>query len=123
MMSRKPIVLVSACTRYMGEHPFHGAGKKYLDAVVVGAGCHPLILPLVGSEEDLTGILSVVDGILLTGSPSNVHPSHYGQTIRDPELLLDPARDAVTLQIVRKVSRMGMPLFAICRGFQEVNVA
>jgi putative glutamine amidotransferase len=122
-MSRKPIVLVPACTKDITDHRFYAVGKKYIDALVIGAKCHPLILPLLGSEDDLVEILSSVHGIMLTGSPSNVHPSHYGQTIRDPRLPLDPARDAVTLYLARQAAATGIPLFAICRGFQEVNVA
>ena len=63
------------------------------------------------------------DGVLLTGSPSNVHPSHYAEDVLDESLPLDPERDAWTLPIVPKALGLGMPLFAICRGFQEANVA
>jgi putative glutamine amidotransferase len=121
-MSRKPLVLVPACSKEIGDHAFYAVGKKYVDALVIGANCHALILPLLDNEHDLAQIVLAADGIMLTGSPSNVHPSHYGQTPRDPRLPLDPARDAVTLYLSRTAVAMGLPLFAICRGFQEVNV-
>lgn len=119
--TRKPVVLVPACNRMLGEHPFHVAGKKYLDAVRL-AGCLPLIVPSAQPDE-LDALLDLADGVLLTGSPSNVHPSHFGEEVHNPELPLDPLRDSWTLPLIRRVVERGLPLFAICRGTQETNVA
>jgi putative glutamine amidotransferase len=119
--SRKPIVFVPACNRMLGDHPFHIAGKKYVDAVRL-AGCQPLIVPSADPAE-LDDLLAIAHGVLLTGSPSNVHPSYFGEEVVDPTLPLDPARDDWTLPLIPKVLALGMPLFAICRGTQEVNVA
>jgi putative glutamine amidotransferase len=116
-----PVVLVPACQRVLGRHPFHVAGKKYLDAVRL-AGCMPLVVPTV-ALQDIPALLDLADGVLLTGSPSNVHPSHFGEDVHDDSLPLDPERDAWTLPIIREALRRGMPLMGICRGFQEVNVA
>jgi putative glutamine amidotransferase len=118
---RKPVVLVPACNRPMGEHPFHVAGKKYIDAVRL-SGALPLIVPTAQPEE-IDALLDLADGVLLTGSASNVHPSHFDESVHDPALPLDPERDAWTLPMVRQVLARGMPMFAICRGTQEVNVA
>lgn len=118
---RKPVVLVPACNRMMGDHPFHMAGKKYLDAVRL-AGCLPLIVPS-SSPEELDELLALADGVLLTGSQSNVHPSHFAEELHNPALPLDPDRDAWTLPLIPKAIARGLPLFAICRGFQEANVA
>jgi putative glutamine amidotransferase len=120
-MKRKPIVLIPACNRELGEHPFHVAGKKYIDAVRL-AGCLPVVLPSTEGDE-LDQWLALADGLLLTGSPSNVHPSHFGEAVNDEALPLDPARDASTLPLIPRVLALGIPLFAICRGFQETNVA
>jgi putative glutamine amidotransferase len=117
----KPVVLIPACNRQLGEHPFHVAGKKYLDAVRL-AGCLPLIVPSALPEE-LGALLDLADGVLLTGSPSNVHPSHFGEEVHDPALPLDPARDDWTLPLIRLALARGVPLFGICRGTQETNVA
>jgi putative glutamine amidotransferase len=120
-MPRQPVVLVPACNRMLGEHPFSVVGKKYLDAVRL-AGCLPVVMP--NSESaDLDQWLSMADGVFLTGSPSNVHPSHFDEPVRDISLPLDPARDANTLPLIPRVLAMSLPLFAICRGFQEANVA
>jgi len=121
MPLNKPLVLVTSCNHMMGEHPFHIVGQKYMDAVRL-AGALPLMAPPFG-DEDLDQLLQRVDGVLLTGSPSNVHPSHYGAAVHDPELPQDPARDAWTLPLVRKTLALGLPMLAICRGTQEVNVA
>jgi putative glutamine amidotransferase len=120
-MKNKPLVLVPACNRMMGEHPFHVAGKKYIDAVRL-AGCQPLVVPTI-EPGDLAGLLDVADGIFLTGSPSNVHPSHFGEAVHNPALPLDPVRDGSTLPLIPAALARGIPLFAICRGFQEANVA
>jgi len=120
-LPRKPLVLVPACNRMVGEHPFHIAGKKYVDAVRL-AGATPLIVPTAQAEE-LDALLDLADGVLLTGSPSNVHPSHFDEAVHDNTLPLDPDRDAWTLPLIPKVLARGMPLFAICRGTQETNVA
>lgn len=119
--SNKPVVLVPACNRMMGQHPFHVAGKKYIDAVRL-AGCQPLIVP-TAERDELDALLDLAHGVFLTGSASNVHPSHFDEAVHDPSLPLDPDRDAWTLPLIPRVLERGMPLFAICRGFQETNVA
>lgn len=119
--SALPLVLVTSCNTTLGGHPFHIAGRKYVEAVRL-AGALPLIAPPF-AEAQLDAVLASVHGVLLTGSPSNVHPSHFGETVHDETLPLDPERDAWTLPLIRKALERGVPLLAICRGTQEVNVA
>lgn len=119
--ARKPIVLVPACNRLLGDHPFHVAGHKYLHAVRL-AGATPLIVPSAEPDEIET-LLDLADGVLLSGSPSNVHPSHYNEPVHDAELPLDPLRDSWTLPLIRAALARGLPLLGICRGTQETNVA
>lgn len=116
-----PVVLVAACNRMLGEHPFHVVGKKYTDAVRLAGGL-PLVVP-TADAGDLDRLLDVAEGLLLTGSPSNVHPSRFDEALRDPALPMDVERDAWTLPLIEKVLDAGIPLLAICRGFQEVNIA
>ena len=118
-----PIVIVPACTAQIGAHPYHIAQMKYVDAVVRGAFCLPLVLPAFGGDTDFEAVLAIADGVMLTGSPSNVHPSHYAQEVHNPALPQDASRDATTLPLIRAALARGIPLFAVCRGFQEVNVA
>lgn len=117
----KPVVLVPACNRQLGHHPFHIAGKKYVDFVRL-AGCVPLVVPNAAADE-VEALLALADGVLLTGSPSNVHPRHFDEGVHDPSLPLDTERDAWTLPFIPQVLARGLPLFAICRGTQETNVA
>lgn len=119
--ARRPVILVPGCNRMLGHHPFHIAGKKYIDAVRLAGGV-PLVVPNAHPEEVDT-LLDLADGVLLTGSPSNVHPSHFDEGVHDPALPLDTQRDAFTLPFIPRVLARGIPLFAICRGTQETNVA
>jgi putative glutamine amidotransferase len=116
-----PLVLVTACNRHLGDHDFHVAGQKYVDAVRL-AGALPLVAPPL-DEIEIEAVLDQVHGVLLTGSPSNVHPSHFDEDLHDISLPLDPQRDAWTLPLVRRALERGVPLLGICRGTQEVNVA
>jgi putative glutamine amidotransferase len=120
---RSPIVLVPACVHQIGAHLNHTAQLKYVAAVSDGARCTPLIVPALGAATDFEALLAVADGVMLTGSHSNVHASLYGEEVFDPSLPQDAARDATTLPLIRAVIKRGIPLLAICRGFQEVNVA
>jgi putative glutamine amidotransferase len=122
-MQKKSIVLIPADVKQIGEHPFHSVGHKYLMAVAQAAGALPLLVPAISDYINLDELLAVADGVLLTGSPSNVHPSHFGQEVHNPSLPLDVARDALTLKLIKATIQAGKPLLAICRGFQEMNVA
>ncbi len=118
-----PVIGVSACLK-MGEHaPFHSVIDRYVEAVRVGAGALPVILPALGTAAALDALLARLDGVLLTGSPSNVCPSHYGGPAPRAGNLADPRRDATTLPLIRRALALGVPLLAICRGIQELNVA
>lgn len=119
---RKPVVLIPADVKQVGDHPFHAAGQKYIKAVADAAGALPLVIPAI-EPLDINELLSLANGILLTGSVSNVHPSHFGQPVHNPALPLDPARDALTLKLIHAAIAAKVPLLAICRGFQEMNVA
>ena len=117
----KPLVLVPACNRQIGQHAFHVAGRKYVDFVRL-AGCLPLVVPNA-QPDDVDALLELADGVLLTGSPSNVHPHHFDEAVHDLALPLDIDRDDWTLPFIPQVLARGVPLFAICRGAQETNVA
>ena len=121
MPGAAPLVLVPACNRQLGATPFQVVGQKYVDAVRL-AGALPLVVPTAEAHE-IDALLDLADGIFLTGSPSNVHPGRFGEAVHDPSLPLDPARDGWTLPLIPKALERGIPLLAICRGFQEVNVA
>jgi putative glutamine amidotransferase len=117
-----PIVAVAADVKEIDAYRWHAVVEAYLDALVKGAGAVPLILPSVRGI-DIEAVLDRVDGVLLPGSRTNVHPTRYGEAENEKALPHDPARDAATLPLVAATLRRGLPLFAICRGMQELNVA
>jgi putative glutamine amidotransferase len=122
-MCPRPVIGVPADRRVLDPHPFHMVGEKYLKALADAAEALPLIVPVLADLVDVDELLSRCDGILLTGSPSNVEPQHYEGAASREGTLHDPARDALTLPLARRALERGIPLFAVCRGFQELNVA
>lgn len=122
-MRTKPVIGIPADRRVLDPHPFHMVGEKYVAAIHDGAEAMPLLVPSLGDMLDLDAVLRHVDGLLLTGSPSNVQPRHYGGEEARPGTMHDPHRDATTLPLARKALEAGVPLLAVCRGFQELNVA
>lgn len=123
MTARRPIVGIPACIKPIGAHDFHVAGRKYVEAVTLAAACTPVILPALGDRQDVAQLLDMLDGLMLTGSASNVEPARYGQLPHAPEMLTDIERDATTFPLIIAALEAGLPLFGICRGFQELNVA
>ncbi len=107
----------------VGAHPFHMVGEKYARAVIEAADAAPLLIPALAEELGFDELLQRLDGLLFTGSPSNVEPQHYQGAASAPGTLHDPARDATTLPLIRKAVSLEVPVFGICRGFQEMNVA
>lgn len=122
-MCSKPLIGIPADRRVLDPHPFHMVGEKYIAAVRDGAGAMPFLIPALGDSIDADDILSRVDGLLLTGSPSNVEPHHYNGDPSRPGTLHDSHRDATTLRLIKRALENGVPMFAICRGYQELNVA
>jgi putative glutamine amidotransferase len=115
------IVGIPACVRLVNGHLRYEALARYAAAVAGGAGAVPIIIPAMGELE--LAVLDRIDGLLLSGSPSNVHPSHYdGGESLTPDLH-DLERDATTLRLIPEAIARGLPLLAICRGIQELNVA
>jgi putative glutamine amidotransferase len=122
-MVARPLIGIPADRRMLGLHPFHVVGDKYARAVLDAAGGLPLLIPALAEELGFDELLGRLDGLMFTGSPSNVEPHHYSGPPSDPGTLHDPARDATTLPLIRKAVAAGVPVLGICRGFQEMNVA
>ncbi len=123
MSSELPLVGVVSDRRIIDPHPFHVIGEKYSRALADVAGVYPVGLPAFENDFDGTVILPRLDGLLLTGSPSNIEPGHYGAKPSFSGSMRDPARDGATLALIPAALEAGLPLLAICRGFQELNVA
>ena len=127
-----PVIGIPCDVRTIDIHPFHAVGEKYIDAVAHGAGAIPMLIPCFGRGGDLEpledlyaidDLLDRVDGIFLPGSPSDVHPHHYGDGEPREFTMLDTQRDTLALPLIRRVIERGIPLLAVCRGIQELNVA
>ena len=130
----RPRILMVCDIKMIGAHPFHAVGEKYITAIAEGARAQPLLVPLPPAGDAMTSptgapplsldeIFDIADGIFLPGSWSNVHPEAYqGPKSRDG-VLHDRQRDALSLDLIRQAVARGVPLFCVCRGFQELNVA
>lgn len=130
-MTVRPTILLPCDVKPVGLHAFHCVGEKYIDAVAHGADAWPLLLPAFGAGQDLASLaghvdleelLAGVDGVFLPGSASNVHPARYGAS-DIPAVKPDPQRDELTFRLIDTALAQRVPLFAVCRGLQELNVA
>ena len=107
----------------LGLHPFHAVGEKYIAPLLTISGALPLLIPSLGEELGLEALVAELDGLMFTGSPSNVEPHRYGGESSRPGTLHDPERDATTLALIPRAIAAGVPVLGVCRGFQEMNVA
>jgi putative glutamine amidotransferase len=123
MAPARPLIGIPADRRILGDHAFHMVGEKYAQAVIEAAHAAPLLIPALAEELRFDELLDQLDGLLFTGSVSNVEPHRYQGPPSAPGTLHDPARDATTLPLIRKAVQAGVPVFGICRGFQEMNVS
>lgn len=120
--SALPLVAVAADVKEIDGYRWHAVADTYLRALRDVAKVIPLIVPSL-DRTDLAALLNRVDGVLLPGSRSNVHPSEYGEPETEKAGPYDPARDGLTLPLIRAAIERDIPLLAVCRGFQELNVA
>ncbi len=121
-MSYLPLVGLPADTYESHGFLYHSIGDKYVRAVAEVAGATPVMIPSMIDALEIDALLDHFDGILMTGAVSNVHPPHYGEQPSKAHEPYDHARDATTLKLIERVIARGLPLFCICRGFQELNV-
>lgn len=117
------LVAIPADIRKFDGYTWHAAPEQYIRAAVNGSNVLPLIVPALTDGADVDMVLNRVDGVLITGSRTNVHPSNYGEDETEGHGPFDPARDRLSLALIRRTIERGIPLLAICRGIQELNVA
>ncbi|MEF2547669.1 gamma-glutamyl-gamma-aminobutyrate hydrolase family protein [Aurantimonas sp. E1-2-R+4] len=123
-MSAAPIlVAVPADVRDFDNYRWHATPDTYLKALTRVAEALPIIVPALSSEFQVAALLDRVDGLMLTGSASNVHPDRYGVPPSQAHEPFDPDRDRLTEALIRGAIDKGVPLLCICRGHQELNVA
>lgn len=122
-MQSRPLVGIVADLKMIEPHNYHCVGDKYARAVIAAADAVPLLIPALSDDLTIDELLAPFDGLLLTGSYSNVHPAHYDGGEPYAGSPLDTARDGQSLRLIPAAIERGLPLFCICRGFQELNVA
>lgn len=121
----RPVIGISCCIKSFGPAslPNHAASDFAVRAASRYAGAVPVLMPALGEAADIAALLDIMDGVLLTGSRSNVNPALYGGPPHADGTPEDDMRDATTLPLIRAAVARGLPILAICRGFQELNVA
>jgi putative glutamine amidotransferase len=115
------VVGIPACARTIDDREYHLTPSRYAAAVIGGVGALPVMIPPMGEAQ--VALLDRLDGLLIPGSPSNVHPEHYEGGESETPDRHDRQRDATTLPLIRAAVARGIPVLAICRGIQELNVA
>lgn len=120
-MSARPVLGVIACNRTVGVEPAQAVMERYIRSAMVHADVAALIIPSLPELMSAAEVAPRLDGILLTGTPSNVAPQRYGEEAGDGPF--DLGRDEIALGMVDRMIEAGRPVFGICRGFQEINVA
>lgn len=120
-MTTRPVLGVIACNRQVGTEPAQAVMERYIRAAMTYADVAALIIPSLPDLMTAAEVAPRLDGILLTGSPSNVATARYGDDGGDGPF--DEGRDEIALSMVERMIDAQKPVFGICRGFQEINVA
>ena len=118
----RPLVGVVCDRFFLGEHDLHSAKHSYVRALMTGANVSPVLIPATRDIETFDSYLDALSGLLFPGGASNVEAHRYGGQ-GSADMLVDPDRDHVALTLMREAAARDMPMLAICRGFQELNVA
>ena len=122
-MQNKPIVGIVAGTMELESINWHSAGESSLTALNEVSNCNPLIIPALGNSLNFNNILDNLDGLFLAGGATNIHPNNYSDKMFRDKDLYDKQRDSTSIPLIKLAIEKKIPIFAICRGFQELNVA
>jgi putative glutamine amidotransferase len=119
----RPVLGIISCNREVSDQPAQAVMTRYISSSLVYADAAGLLIPAMPELMRAREVAPRLDGLLLTGSPSNLDPKRYGQLVDDAPGPFDPERDEMTARMVEAMLELGKPVFGICRGFQELNVA
>ena len=119
----RPLIGLTASVNMRHNLPSHAVSEQYIKAVVEGAGGAPLIVAAAGDTIATANFVGRLDGLLVTGGRSDIEPHHYDGPPAPAGAFHDPRRDATTLPLIREAIGAAVPVFAVCRGIQEMNVA
>ena len=125
VMQTKPIVgiITSETSALSGRQLLHSVGQRYVDAVMQFSDVIPTLIPTCLSDGDLKAYIENIHGVLLTGGRANIEPHHFGGKKFPKDEIIDPSRDYTALKLIKESVKLRMPIFGICRGIQEINVA
>ena len=121
-MNARPILGMICCQRHVGTEYAQAVMERYLYGVSPHVDAIPLLIPSLPAFVDAETVGGRLDGLLLTGSPTNMQPHRYGEDIADAPGPFDPNRDEMAMALADVMLKAGKPVFGICRGFQELNV-
>ena len=119
----RPVAGIICCTRTVGVEPAQAVMNRYVASAMKYADAAALLVPSMPELMKASEVAARLDGLMLTGSPSNMDPALYGQDVPDAPGPFDAARDAMTRDLIQAMLDLGRPVFGVCRGFQEINVA
>jgi putative glutamine amidotransferase len=122
-MSKPVVGIIGNAHLVNDEYPVQAVGVSNIEAVADLTGAIPLLVPALPRVAAIAELVGACDGFVFTGGRPNVHPKHYGHEPTEKHGAFDPDRDAVTLPLIHECVARGVPVFGICRGFQEFNVA
>lgn len=119
----RPVLGIICCNRDINSQPAQAVMTRYILSALTYSDAAGLLVPAMPDLLNAREVAPRLDGLLLTGTPSNLDPKVYGELIEDAPGPLDPARDEMTAHLIEAMLELGKPVFGICRGFQELNVA
>lgn len=120
----KPVIGIAGGLHVINDaYRAQTTGERNISAVAEASGALPLVIPGMPGAVDVRDLLHAIDGVLLPGGRANVHPEEFGRPHHEAHEPYDRERDAVTLALARAALEVGMPVFGVCRGIQEINVA
>ncbi|HWW25136.1 MAG TPA: gamma-glutamyl-gamma-aminobutyrate hydrolase family protein [Caulobacter sp.] len=119
----RPVAGIICCTRTVGIEPAQAVMNRYVASAMRYADAAALLVPSMPELMKASEVAARLDGLMLTGSPSNLDPTLYGQDVADAPGPFDAGRDTMTADLIQAMLDLGRPVFGVCRGFQEINVA
>jgi putative glutamine amidotransferase len=122
-MTTRPVAGIICCTRTVGVEAAQAVMSRYVEATMAHGDVAALLVPSLPGRMRAAEVAGRLDGLMLTGSPSNLDPGLYGEEIGDAPGPFDAARDGMTADLIKAMLDLRKPVFGICRGFQEINVA
>ena len=124
-MENKAIVgiITNETVTFNGRHFSYSTGKRYVNSVIEFSNVLPILIPNCITQNELEELLNIIDGVVLTGGRANVEPHHYDGISFPQDEIIDPERDKIVFSMIPQCIKRKMPIFGICRGIQEINVA